>query len=211
MKSKRRLLKKSRLYLIIDKNICTPRLIGITAKKLTNAGCDIVQLRDKDSTKELILKASTSLRQQLSKTNTIFIVNDHLDIAKITDADGVHLGQGDIPLQIARKILGKDKVIGISCHNIKDALQAQNEGADYISIGPIFPTPLKPRRKALGIKLLKTCQKVIKIPFFAIGGINMNNVNRLESEGIRRVAVCRGILREKNIRSTVKNFKKILN
>ena len=211
MKSKKSLLKKSRLYLIIDKKICGVRSITDVARIIKDGGCDIIQLRDKDSAKELILKDTTSLRRLFSGTDTIFITNDHLDIAKIADADGIHLGQGDVSLRIARKILGENKIIGISCHSLKEALRAQKEGADYISIGPIFPTSLKPQYKAIGLNLLRECSKKIKIPFFAIGGINKNNIAKLQSQGIKRVAMCRGILRKMNIRSAAEDFIKILN
>ena len=131
MKLKKGLLRKYRLYLIIDKEICGQRSIINTARTIKKAGCGIIQLRSKKSNKKSILNDAISLSRIFSNTDTIFVINDCLDIAKISGADGVHLGQCDSSLQIARKILGKDKIIGISCHNLKEALRAQKEGADY--------------------------------------------------------------------------------
>ncbi len=210
MKSKKRLLKESHLYIIIDKKICGRRSVIGIAKIIKDAGCDIIQFRDKESAKELILKNATVLRRLLTKTNNIFIINDYLDIAKIADVGGIHLGQDDSSLQIARKILGKNKIIGISCHNLKEAIRAQEQGADYISIGPIFSTSLKPQYQAIGLDLLRECRKRIKIPFFAIGGINKNNITEVQSGGGKRIAICRGILKERDISLATKNFLKIL-
>lgn len=173
-------------------------------------GADIVQLRDKFSNKETILQNAFLLQKSFLNTNTLFIVNDYLDIAKIADCDGLHIGQKDIPIEIARRILGKEKVIGVSCHNLKQALDAQKRGADYIGFGPIFPTPTKPGYKAIGLGSIKKLKKKLKIPFFAIGNINFNNVNRVMSAGADRVAVCRAVLKAKNVSLAVKDFNKIL-
>jgi thiamine-phosphate pyrophosphorylase len=191
MNSKKRLLKKSRIYAIIDKELSRKIPVSALARKLKDSGLDIIQFRDKISKKKDILKEAILLSKLLANSNTIFIVNDYPDIAKISDSDGIHLGQTDTPIETARRILGKDKIIGISCHNLKQAKEAQTEGADYISIGPVFPTPLKPGVKPLGLKLIKKAKKEIRIPFFAIGGINQDNIGRVLSAGARRIAVCR--------------------
>lgn len=218
MRSKKKLLKNSRLYAVIDKEVSGKRALSIT-KKIKDLGIDIIQFRDKISDKETILKDAGYLRKLLIDTKSIFIINDYLDIAKLLDCDGVHLGQDDLPptcgvqvrglpIEIARELLGPDKIIGISCHNLKQALNAQNRGADYISIGPVFRTLIKAEYKPLGLDLLKEISKKIKIPLFAIGGINENNINKVISSGVKRVAICRAICKARNITLTVKYFLK---
>jgi thiamine-phosphate pyrophosphorylase len=146
------------------------------------------------------------MRDLLLNSKSIFIINDYIDIAKILDADGIHLGQDDISIGIARKILGKGKIIGISCHNLEQALRAQEKGADYISIGPVFPTSTKPNAKPISLRLIKKISRKIKIPFFAIGGINENNIIEVLSRGAKRVAVCRAVCQAKDIPITIKKL-----
>lgn len=210
MKSKRNLLRESRFYIIIDKKVCGRRSVLAAAGIIKDSGVDIIQFRDKDSPKKYILENTYALRKLLSGTKTIFIVNDYLDIAKIADSDGVHLGASDTSIEIARKILGKDKIIGVSCHNLSQAITAQKKGADYISIGPIFPTATKPEYGPIGLDLIEEVNKKIKVPFFVIGGINQNNIKQVLSCGATRVAVCRAICQAKNISFTTRHFSCIL-
>lgn len=209
MNSKKKLLKKSCLYAIIDKKISGSRSISNIANKIkkSQALVDIIQYRDKESKKETIIKNAQGLRKLLLNSKAIFIINDYLDIAKIVRCDGVHLGQGDIPIETARRILGKDKIIGLSCHNLKQAIKAQTKGADYISIGPIFPTPTKPEYKAVGLSEIKKIKEEIGIPAFAIGGINENNLKEVLLQGIERIAVCRAVCEAKNIPKAVKKLR----
>ena len=205
---RKKLLLSSRLYVIIDKNISGKKSVKDLARKIK--GADIVQLRDKISDRESALRNAYLLQKSFSNTQTIFIINDYLDIAKIAECDGLHIGQDDIPIEIARKVLGKEKIIGVSCHNLKQALEAQRRGADYIGFGPIFPSPAKPGSKAIGLGLIKKLRKKLKIPFFAIGDVNLNNIDRVKCAGANRVAVCRAALKAKNISLAVKGFNKIL-
>lgn len=198
MNWKKRLLEKSHLYVIVDKEISAKTPITDIVKRIKKSSTDIVQFRDKISCKKDIIKKSLVLKKLLRNTNKTFIINDYLDLAKIVDADGVHLGQNDVPLNLARKILGAGKIIGISCHNLKQALAAQKGGADYISIGPIFPTSLKPAVKSIGLNLIKEIRKKISIPFFAIGGINHCNIKKVFCLGAERIAVCRAFLKVKD-------------
>jgi len=210
MISKRKLLKKSRLYAILDKKIAANSSILKIAKQIVNCGVDIIQLRDKVSKKEEIIRESLVLRKLLLNSRALFIINDCLEIAKIVDSDGIHIGQEDLSIKLARKILGKDKIIGISCHSLKQAVEAQSKGADYISIGPVFPTPVKPEYKPVGLGLIKKIKARIKIPFFAIGHINQFNIDSVISMGARRVAVCRGIIGANNIPVAIKVIKRKL-
>lgn len=211
MPSKQELLKKSRLYLILDRQASAEKKLTDIGSKLVNAGIDIIQLRNKESKESVVLEEAFFLRRILAKTKVIFIVNDHLDIAINVNSDGVHLGQEDTSIKFARRMLGDNKIIGVSCNNLEQAIIAQENGADYLGVGPIFASPLKPESTAIGLSLIEELNKRIKIPYFAIGDINLNNLGLVLSSGIKRVAVCRAILNAPNITKTIKSFAKALN
>jgi thiamine-phosphate pyrophosphorylase len=206
MKLRKNLLKKSRVYLILDR----PRFSQFSLKKISSLVSSnqvgLIQLRDKVSTKADVLKFAAKLAKYLVPTKTLFIVNDYVDVAALSLADGVHLGQGDLSLQQARKILGKDKLIGISCHNLAQALQAQKEGADYIGIGPIYATATKPGFRGIGLAVAAELKSKIKIPYFAIGNINESNLKETVAAGISRIAVCRVILEADDPKCAVKRI-----
>jgi len=207
MNWKKKLFKESGLYIILDKDACCN--IFSTASKITKTGSNIVQLRAKNAAKKELLSDALRLKRMF-RNRAIFIINDHVDIARAARADGVHLGQDDLPIKEARKILGKKSLIGVSCHSLKQALIAQKEGADYIGIGPIFKTLTKPECKIDGPGILGKLRKNIKIPVFAIGGINRKNLRQITSKGISKVAVCRDVCLSKNIPVTIKEFKDAL-
>lgn len=203
-------MENSRLYVILDKNILKNNSLFAAANKLRGSKVAIVQFRDKQSPKQDILKAVFKLRKTIQNSKTIFIINDHLDIAKIADTDGLHIGQDDISIERARRILGKDKIIGISCHSFKQALTAQKKGADYISLGPIFPTSTKPEYKPIGLNLLSKIKQKIRIPFFVIGGIDGTNLKHILDYGAGRIAVCKAVCQTKNIKETLRKFNKVI-
>jgi len=206
MISRRSLLKKSRLYLILDK----PSFSGCSLKKISSLvsgnQISLIQLRDKFGSKAQVLKFAVKLAEQLALTKTLFIVNDYADVAVAASADGVHLGQEDLSLRQARKILGQDKIIGISCHNLAQALKAQKEGADYIGIGPIFATATKPGCPGIGLKAAAELKAKIKIPYFAIGNIGEGNLKEIIAAGFRRIAVCRAVLKAGNPKQAAKRL-----
>jgi len=206
MKLRRNLLKKSQLYLILDKPTVAKRSLDNLVSKILKSGIGIIQLRDKQSAKLDLLNLAISLSRRLKKSKALFIINDHLDVAKLVKADGLHLGQMDLPISAARKILGKDYIIGVSCHNLPQALKAQKDGADYIGIGPVYKTSTKPGSNAIGIKVLKQLRGRINIPYFAIGDICKNNISKIASVGVTRVAVCRAILNSKNIKHSAREL-----
>jgi len=226
MKLRRNLLKRSRLYpvrspaarvatsngvyLILNKPGFDKSSLENFCRKIIPSGIGIVQLRDKPSAKADILKLANKLARRLGDSKILFIVNDHPDLALLSGADGVHLGQGDMPLGKARLILGRDKIIGVSCHNKRQALKAQKQGADYIGIGPVYATPTKPEYRPIGLKVLKQLKGKIKIPYFAIGNINKGNIGKIISSGARRVAVSRAIMSSGNIRLAAKELLKRL-
>lgn len=211
MKLKKKLLKKSRLYIILDKKAIGKIPLSRVASGLKNSKAGLIQLRDKGEIKSQLLREALFLQKFFAGTNKLFIINDRVELARIVDSDGVHLGQTDTSIKTARRIFGKDKIIGISCHNLKQAVEAQESGADYIGFGPIFATPTKPEYKPVGLSLLKKLKKRIKIPVFAIGNINKGNLSDVINAGAKRVAVCRAVFNQKNIRNQADYFADYLN
>lgn len=180
------------------------------AKKAIAGGAKIIQLRDKTASKNQFLKWAKQIRRLTNKSNVTFIVNDYLDILEKTGADGIHLGQDDLrkrSIAQARKRLGEDKIIGVSTHSIGQALRAVRQGADYISVGPIFSTPTKPKAKAVGLKLLQRVMRRVNIPVVAIGGIDQSNIYNVKRTGCQRLAVIRAVLGKKNIAQAVKELR----
>jgi thiamine-phosphate pyrophosphorylase len=206
MRLKRTLLKDAKLYLILDRQVHSYEQLFEIAQKAVAAGADVIQLRDKIGSAKDILDFSRRILK-ITKGGPPYIINDRVDLAMIAPSSGVHLGQEDIPLTAARKILGKKVLIGISCQTLAHAQKAQDDGADYIGFGSVFKTLTKPERSAMDLGLLETVLKNIKIPVFAIGGIDLKNITRLTSMGVTRIAVCRAILEACDVSKAVQQFK----
>ncbi|MFH1577578.1 MAG: thiamine phosphate synthase [Candidatus Omnitrophota bacterium] len=208
MKLKKRLSLNSRLYLILNKYPCLKMSLVDIFRTACKAGIDLVQLRENASCDREFLEDAKAIRRLCQKSKTIFLVNNRLDIARIVDADGLHLGQSDLPLKTARKYLNKNKLIGITCRNLPEARKAEAEGADYISIGPVFPSPTKPDLEPVGLELIQKIAAKIKIPFFVIGGITHSNINEAVKYGATRFALCGAICYARDIKKAVRELKK---
>lgn len=159
------------------------------------AGVGWVQYRDKDGSRRKVYEEAIKLGDLARKHNAVFIVNDYSDIALAVDADGVHLGQDDLPVKEAREILGKGKIIGVSTHGIEQALEAEQAGADYIGFGPVFHTSTKDAGSPRGTDLIGKIKNKIGIPVVAIGGINLENIHSVLETGVDAVAVASAILK----------------
>lgn len=210
---KKYLLNNKSLYLVTNSDGFEndDKFLDAVAQALAG-GVDIVQLREKKANARRIIELGKKIRQLTSMYNALFIVNDRVDIAKIVNADGVHLGQDDVEIDYAKMILGDDKIIGISTHEPEQALKAIKEGADYIGVGPVFETPTKPGRKSVGIEYVKwASENVLDIPFYAIGGINQENVCDVIKSGARNIAVVRAIINAPSPKEATIKFKKYLN
>ncbi|MCM8773519.1 MAG: thiamine phosphate synthase [Candidatus Omnitrophica bacterium] len=211
---KKNLLKKSLLYIILDKEVIDRYCLDIfdLATKISKSGADIIQFRFKNISDRLTLAISQKLSRITRKYKKIFIVNDRVDIAYLSNADGLHLGKDDIDVSQARKILGKEKIIGKTVHSKEELIRFAKEDTDYLSIGPVFKTEIKQALKPLGAIKLKNWIKLINNkPLFAVGGINLDNINPLVKIGISKVCVCRAIILNGNIPTAVKEFKRCLN
>jgi thiamine-phosphate pyrophosphorylase len=195
------------LYVILDAATLARRNFLSVSRSIISARPALVQLRDKQGEAAAILKTTLKLRDLCRANRVKFIINDRLDLVLLADCDGVHLGQGDIPVKLARKLLGRKKLIGVSCHSLSQALSAQRQGADYISIGPVFPTPTKPEYKPVGLQLVSQARKKIRIPFFAIGDVRLSNLTKILSAGARNIAVCREVCLAQDPAAAVKKIK----
>lgn len=207
--SKKRLLRSSRLYLVLDAGVNPYRKLLDILRQSAGRGVDIVQLRDKKGTARDIL-AFSRLARKIIRGRIPYIINDRVDLARLA-ADGVHLGQEDVPIVAAKKILGSSAIIGVSCQTLHAARQAQTQGADYIGFGSVFKTLTKPRRRPQDLSALKKVAKHIRIPVFAIGGITRSSAGRVQEAGIYRMAVCRDICLARDIARVVAEWKILLN
>ena len=160
---------------------------------ILESGIRWIQYREKDKTRREIFFEALKMREITRKFNACLIINDHADIALAVDADGVHLGQDDMPLQEARRIMG-NRIIGISTHSVREAVEAERGGADYIGFGPIFTTATKEVGTPKGAGSLKPVKSAVDIPVVAIGGIKPDNVMSVLGSGCECVAVSSGLL-----------------
>jgi thiamine-phosphate pyrophosphorylase len=196
--------KKFLLYLITDREISGLSHLSIVKQSLS-AGIRIIQLREKNMTKRQLYTEAVAIRKVTRRYNAIFIMNDYVDVAFTVNADGVHLGQDDMPIKEARKVLGKNRIIGISTHSLKQSLEAQQQGADYIGFGPVFETATKRVGAPRGLRALREIKKHINLPIIAIGGITHENITDITGSGIDSAAVASGIL-SGDMRQNTKKF-----
>ncbi len=185
-----RRLQQARLYLVTSPS---DRLLEIVEAAL-RGGLQLVQYRDKTSDDQTRLRTAQQLQALCQRYGALFLVNDRVDIAVGANADGVHLGQTDIPMALARQILGGDRLVGRSTTNPQELERALEEGADYVGVGPIFATPTKPGKAAVGFDYLQYARQQTAIPQFAIGGIDSSNIAEVIAAGATHVAVVRAIM-----------------
>lgn len=192
------------LCVITDRSSCRISYEEMVLRTL-RAGARWVQYRDKISSKRAVYEEAVRLRNIARDFEAVFIVNDYPDIAHAADADGVHLGQDDLPLREARKIVGRKKIVGISTHNLNEAIEAERNGADYIGVGPVFQTGTKDAGLPKGTALIREIKRQIHIPVVAIGGINLDNIMSVMQEKADAVAVASAIL-SGNIEDNTRKF-----
>ena len=198
-----------KLYVILDKSLIGEKSETELASKLIDGGATAIQLRDKLSDTRRLIEVGTKLRKITRKNKVGFIINDRVDIALAVDADGVHLGQEDLPLKLARRLIGK-KIIGISTHSLAQAKQAEKEGADYISAGPIFRTPSKPGCPPIGAAIISRIKKNVRLPLVAIGGIKLDNIREVIAGDPEGIAIASAVLKSKKIEESTSKIAKLL-
>ncbi len=179
--------------------------------KVLRSGVRWVQYREKGKSRREVYEEADRLRKLTQDFNAVLIVNDHADITMCVNAEGVHLGQEDLPLREARKIMGKNRIVGISTHSLEQAIEAEKGGADYIGFGPVFHTTTKDAGSPKGVSMLREVKKQVTIPVVAIGGINLENLHLVLDAGADAVAVASAILSgeiEENVERFMEHFMK---
>jgi thiamine-phosphate pyrophosphorylase len=189
--SKRERLARSRLYVVTDARQRQADL-GAFLDAILGSGVDVVQLREKDVEAGDLLTWADVFRAAADRHGALFTVNDRADVALAAGADGVHVGQRDLPPAWARRVLGPDPIVGLSCHSADDHASAPAE-ADYLTAGPIHATPTKPGRPGTGLDLVRSAAATVRRPWFAIGGIDPSNVHEVVDAGATRIVVVRAV------------------
>lgn len=204
MIDKNKLKKSLKLYLVTDSDLLKGRDFYKCIEDAIKAGVTMVQLREKDADGKEFLKKARKLRELTKKYNVSFIINDRIDIALLVDADGVHVGQSDIDAVSVRRLIGEDKIIGVSARTVEEARQAKKDGADYLGIGSMFSTNTKLDAKQVSFNTLNEIIKEVNLPFVLIGGISLENVHKLRTFNPDGYALVSGILSATDIDKRVK-------
>ena len=175
-----------------------------------SCGVKIVQYRNKTAETRQIYEEAVRLREICRESDTLFLINDRVDIALAVEADGVHLGQSDMPCLAARKLLGPEKIIGVTVHNLAEALLAESIGANYLGVSPIFQTATKPDAgKPSGIRLIEEIRAEVRIPLIAIGGINHSNASEVVRAGADGLCAISCVVAKENVKGEIKKFQEI--
>lgn len=197
------------LYVITESSLKREKLIE-KVTQVVKGGASVIQLREKELPSREFLARALELKK-IIPPYIPFIINDRIDIALACNANGVHLGQDDLPLSLARKVLGEDRIIGISTHTLKEAKEAEREGADYIAVGPAFATSTKQDTfPPLGVKIISRIKEEIKIPVVAIGGISRDNLSQVLQTGVDGVAIVSAIFSQEDVSEATETFCKII-
>lgn len=206
---KEKVFKDFKLYAVTDLRSEAPDILR-KIEQAYRGGTDIVQLRSKILSDAALIRLGLKIKKIAEKHRKLFFVNDRVDFALVTNADGVHLGQDDMSVRVARALAlrtGRKIWIGKSTHSLSQALEAIKEGADYIGVGPVFATPTKPHTKSVGLKFVKQAAARIRIPWVAIGGIDHGNIAAVTAAGATRVAVVRAIFAAKDPERAARELK----
>ena len=194
------------LYLVTDRDVLVDTDIYTAVEEAIKGGVTVVQIREKSVGTLEFYNIAVKIKTITDKYKIPLIINDRIDIAQAIDAAGVHLGQSDMPMGIARDILGDNKIIGVSTSTLVEAQRAMAQGADYVGVGAMFPTTTKDDAKAVSVQGLKEIKEGISIPVVAIGGINKNNVTLLNIANIDGIAVVSDILGKKSIKEAAEKL-----
>jgi thiamine-phosphate pyrophosphorylase len=194
------------LYPVIGERFCSGRPSVEVLKGVILGGARIVQFREKDFPEHEIFRRAEQYRRITADAGILLVINDRVDIAMAVDADGVHLGQDDIPLEAARRI-APDLLIGVSTHSMEEALAAREGGADYVNVGPIFPTKTKQGvSRTLGPEAVTEIGERIELPYTVMGGIKEENLHEVLSRGARRVAVVTAVTQAPDVEKTTRSL-----
>lgn len=202
-------LADARLYVLVTESLCRASLEG-TIREAVDGGADVIQLREKDLSDRVLLARARDVRQLTRRLGALFIVNDRPDIAVLAEADGVHLGQDDMPLQEARRLLGPDALIGVSTHDLAQLQRAILEGANYLGVGPTFASATKSFAALAGLEFVRQAMALTTLPAFALGGITAENIDQVVAVGATRVAVSQAICAADDPRAAARVLRRAL-
>jgi thiamine-phosphate pyrophosphorylase len=208
----RNIINSWNLYVITDEKLGKKRSHLDIAKAAIAGGAEVIQLRDKKASSKKLFQTAIILRKLAQQNKVSLIINDRLDIALAVNGDGVHVGQTDIPAHVTRKLIGPDKILGVSACSVEEALEAEAQGADYLGVGPIFEArgTKTDARAPLGLSLLNLLREKCKIPLVAIGGINQDNVKEVIQAGATAAAIISAIVSSEDIQSTTRSIIEII-
>lgn len=199
-----------KLYLVTDRDLIGEVSLNTAVEEAIKGGVTLVQLREKDISTLDFYNTAVALKKITDKYNVPLIINDRMDIALAVGAEGLHVGQEDMPATVARKLLGKDKILGVSAATLEEAIKAEKDGADYIGVGAIFPTSTKNDARAVSVDIIKKIKESISIPVVAIGGINEKNVGLLKPAHIDGISVISAILGKKDIKGAAEELDRLM-
>ena len=199
------------IYLVTDRDLMSTETLEEAVEEAIKGGCTLVQLREKECSSLDFYNTAVNVKKITDKYNIPLLINDRLDIALAVDAAGVHVGQSDLPCSVVRKILGDNKIIGVSAGNLKNAMKAQEDGADYIGVGAMYATGTKKDAKPTSMEELKKIRENVSIPIVVIGGINKERVKDFEGTGIDGLAIVSAIIAKKDICKAAEEIKDVFN
>lgn len=197
------------LYAVTDRRWANKQSLKEQIELSLKGGVTFLQLREKNLSEEEFLKEAREIKALAKEYKVPFIINDNVDVAMKVDADGVHVGQDDKDAKEVRKIIGKNKILGVSAQTIKQAIKAEKDGADYIGVGAVFPTGTKKDAENLSIEILKKICQSVTIPVVAIGGITKENILKLKGSKIAGVALVSAIFASKDIKQDCQKLKEL--
>ena len=187
------------LYLCTDRRLMSTDTLEEAVEQAIKGGCTVVQLREKNGSSLEFYETAKKLRKITKKYNIPLIINDRVDIALAVDADGVHVGQSDLPAKIVRQIIGEDKIVGVSAAKLSEAKQAVEDGADYLGIGAMYPTDTKTDARPVTLDELKEIRSAVDVPIVVIGGINQKTLHNFKNTGVDGLAVVSAVISADNI------------
>lgn len=195
------------LYLCTDSTLMSCKTVEESVEKAVIGGCTVVQLREKNCSSREFYELALRVKKITDSYKVPLIINDRLDICLAADADGVHLGQQDLPCAEARRILGKDKIIGVSAALPEEAAAAEAAGADYLGVGAVFPTSTKTNTRPVTAETIRAIRAAVSIPFVVIGGVNQSNISSLYGLGINGAAVISAVIAQSDITEAARQMK----
>ena len=195
------------LYLCTDSGLMSSATVEESVERAVQGGCSVVQLREKEASSLELFRLAERVKRVTDKYGVPLIINDRLDICQAVDAAGVHLGQSDLPCAEARRILGAEKIIGVSAAPPEEAAKAQADGADYLGVGAVFPTTTKTNTRKVTPEIIRGIRRAVTIPFVVIGGVNAENITRLYGLGIDGAAVISAVIAQPDITAAAEKMR----